>query len=54
MQVVKQYPDGVFSWVDLGTTDPEAAKAFYGGLFGWSCTAEPSTRFGLAKRIRNG
>lgn len=36
MQVVKQYPDGVFSWVDLGTTDPEVAKAFYSGLFGWS------------------
>jgi predicted enzyme related to lactoylglutathione lyase len=36
MQVVKQYPDGVFSWVDLGTTDVEGAKIFYGGLFGWS------------------
>ena len=36
MQVVKQYPDGTFSWVDLGTTDTEAAKQFYGGLFGWS------------------
>jgi len=36
MQVVSRYPDGVFCWVDLGTTDPEAAKAFYSGLFGWS------------------
>lgn len=36
MQVVSRYPDGVFSWVDLGTTDPEAAKEFYSGLFGWS------------------
>ena len=36
MQVVKQYPDGVFSWVDLGTTNIEGAKAFYSGLFGWS------------------
>jgi predicted enzyme related to lactoylglutathione lyase len=35
MYVVKKYPDGVFCWVDLTTTDPEAAKAFYGGLFGW-------------------
>ncbi|MCB8968909.1 MAG: VOC family protein [Ardenticatenaceae bacterium] len=35
MQVVKQYPDGLFCWVDLSTTDLEAAKAFYGGLFGW-------------------
>lgn len=36
MQVVKQYPDGVFSWVDLGTTDTEGAKNFYKGLFDWS------------------
>jgi predicted enzyme related to lactoylglutathione lyase len=36
MQVVKGYPDGVFSWVDLATTDTEGAKSFYSGLFGWS------------------
>lgn len=36
MKVVTRYPDGVFSWVDLGTTDTEAAKAFYSELFGWS------------------
>lgn len=42
MQVVSRYPDGVFSWVDLGTTDPEAGKAFYGSLFGWSFQDIPS------------
>jgi predicted enzyme related to lactoylglutathione lyase len=26
---------GTFSWVDLSTSDAEAAKAFYGALFGW-------------------
>jgi predicted enzyme related to lactoylglutathione lyase len=36
MKVVSRYPDGVFSWVDLGTSDTEGAKAFYGGLFDWS------------------
>ena len=36
MQVVTNYPDGVFCWVDLATTDPAAAKAFYTGLFGWT------------------
>lgn len=36
MHVVKKYPDGVFSWVDLSTQDQEGAKAFYSGLFGWS------------------
>jgi hypothetical protein len=35
MQVVKEYPNGVFSWVDLSTTDVAGAKAFYGALFGW-------------------
>jgi predicted enzyme related to lactoylglutathione lyase len=35
MHVVKKYPDGVFSWVDLTTSDTAGAKAFYAGLFGW-------------------
>ena len=30
-----QYTPGTFSWVDLATTDPDAAKSFYGALFGW-------------------
>jgi predicted enzyme related to lactoylglutathione lyase len=29
------YEPGTPSWVDLGTTDPDAAKRFYGELFGW-------------------
>ena len=29
------YAQGTPNWVDLQTTDPEAAKAFYSGLFGW-------------------
>jgi predicted enzyme related to lactoylglutathione lyase len=29
------YPPGVPCWVDTGQPDPEAAVAFYGGLFGW-------------------
>ena len=35
MGEVERYPDGAFCWVDLGTVDPAAAKAFYGGLLGW-------------------
>jgi predicted enzyme related to lactoylglutathione lyase len=35
MGQVDRYPQGTFSWIDLGTTDVEGAKAFYGGLFGW-------------------
>ena len=29
------YAAGSFCWADLGTTDQDAAKEFYGGLFGW-------------------
>ena len=29
------YEPGTFSWVELSTTDHEAAKAFYGELLGW-------------------
>jgi len=35
MQEVKRYPNGIFSWIDLATTDLAGAKAFYRGLFGW-------------------
>lgn len=37
----ERYDDGVPSWVDLGSPDLEAAKAFYGGLFGWDTPAGP-------------
>ncbi|OBH11943.1 VOC family protein [Mycobacterium sp. E3247] len=30
------YAEGTFSWVDLATTEPAAAAAFYGTLFGWT------------------
>lgn len=30
-----EYAPGTFSWIDLSTTDPEGAKAFYTDLFGW-------------------
>ena len=32
----KTYPEGVPSWVDTEQRDLEAAKRFYGGLFGWT------------------
>lgn len=42
MHVVTEYPNGLFSWVDLTTTDTEAAKAFYTGLFGWEAVDMPT------------
>ena len=35
MQDRDGYPAGVPCWVDLAQDDPEAAAAFYSGLFGW-------------------
>jgi predicted enzyme related to lactoylglutathione lyase len=37
-----KYAHGVFSWVHLGTTDPAAAKHFYGALFGWQFEDMPA------------
>lgn len=36
------YTPGAFSWVDLATTDQEAAKRFYAELFGWEFADMPS------------
>jgi uncharacterized protein len=34
----RTYPHGVTSWIDTEQPDPEAARAFYAGLFGWTLT----------------
>jgi uncharacterized protein len=36
-----KYSPGTFSWTDLTTTDQEAAKAYYGALFGWEAVDMP-------------
>jgi uncharacterized protein len=36
-----QYTPGSFCWTDLATTDQDAAKAFYSGLFGWEAADMP-------------
>jgi uncharacterized protein len=35
------WPAGTPCWIDLMTTDLEAAKQFYGSLFGWQLTEGP-------------
>ena len=42
IQAVKQYPEGIFCWIDLATTDADAAKTFYSGLFGWELEDAPA------------
>src|SRR4051794_34322868 len=36
-----QHKPGTFSWADLSTTDQDAAKEFYSGLFGWEADDLP-------------
>lgn len=36
MAEMTSYPAGTFCWVDLATNAPEAAKTFYGEIFGWT------------------
>jgi hypothetical protein len=36
MATQTQHAPGTFCWVELASTDLEAAKKFYGGLFGWT------------------
>jgi predicted enzyme related to lactoylglutathione lyase len=36
-----KYTPGTFSWIDLSTTDQDAAKSFYSGLFGWAADDRP-------------
>ena len=36
MSECTSYAPGTPSWVDMGSPDPAASAAFYGGLFGWT------------------
>jgi predicted enzyme related to lactoylglutathione lyase len=36
-----KYTPGTFSWTDLSTTDQDAAKQYYGQLFGWEAIDNP-------------
>lgn len=38
---IDKYEHGVPSWVDLGTADLAAARAFYSALFGWTVPEGP-------------
>lgn len=41
MPEMKEYVQGLFCWLDLGTTDVEAAKKFYTEVFGWTYNDAP-------------
>jgi predicted enzyme related to lactoylglutathione lyase len=48
----ERYEPGTFCWVDLVTTDPAGAKAFYGGLFGWKSEDTPAGEAGTYAMLR--
>jgi len=41
MPNIDKHAPGTFCWVELSTTDQDAAKRFYGSLFGWSAVDFP-------------
>jgi predicted enzyme related to lactoylglutathione lyase len=48
------YAHGIPSWVDLGSPDLPATKAFYGGLFGWAFEEGPPEAGGYALAMLKG
>jgi predicted enzyme related to lactoylglutathione lyase len=41
MPKIDKHAPGTFCWVELATTNQDAAKKFYGSLFGWSVVDYP-------------
>ncbi len=47
MPLLETYRHGTPCWVDLATSDLDAAKEFYAGLFGWSYADEQMGEMGI-------
>jgi predicted enzyme related to lactoylglutathione lyase len=45
---------GTFSWTDLSTSDPDAAKLFYTSLFGWEAQDNPIPGDGVYTMLLKG
>jgi predicted enzyme related to lactoylglutathione lyase len=41
MPYIEKHKPGSFCWIELSTTDQNAAKSFYGSLFGWAVNDMP-------------
>jgi predicted enzyme related to lactoylglutathione lyase len=48
----ESYAPGTFCWADLGTTDADAAKAFYTRVFGWEAVDTPVGDAGVYTMFR--
>ena len=47
MPLIDKHPNGSFCWMELGTTDQNAAKNFYQSLFGWTSMDFPMGPSGM-------
>jgi predicted enzyme related to lactoylglutathione lyase len=54
MTIHTKHDPGMFSWTDLATTDPNAAKKFYGALFGWTTDDMPMDGGGVYSMCKLG
>ena len=50
----ESWPNGTPCWIDVMVTDPDAAKQFYSGLFGWDIQEGPPEAGGYAMCILDG
>jgi predicted enzyme related to lactoylglutathione lyase len=41
MPVISSFPQGTFCWIELATSDRDAAKDFYTKIFGWTTSEVP-------------
>jgi predicted enzyme related to lactoylglutathione lyase len=54
MPQADKHPPGDFCWIELGTTDQDAAKNFYASLFGWTPNDMPMGADGVYTIFRLG
>ena len=52
MPEVARYAAGEFCWIELGTSDLEAATAYYTTLFGWTIEDQPAGEDGTYRTCR--
>jgi predicted enzyme related to lactoylglutathione lyase len=52
MQEEPEVQPGTFCWIELGTSDSEAAKSFYNQLFGWDYEDNPMGEHGTYTIIK--
>jgi uncharacterized protein len=52
MPEVTRYAAGEFCWIELGTSDVEAATAYYTTLFGWTIEDQPTSEGGAYRTCR--